>query len=374
MAVPDTLFILRWRRRACSYYNDVMTVTTLPSRTVMLRAVEQRDTTWQGVFVYAVSTTGVACLPGCASRMANPEHISFYPSLDDAVVAGYRPCRRCNPIRMAVEPEWWDRALALAAANASRPVHDSDLRKIDIDPVKVRRHAHRRYGMTFHALLRRRRVNNAHLRLRSGEELDTVIIESGWDSHSGFREAFSQAVGTTPGRANEAEPISFDRYDSPIGPLHMAAVSAGVCLLEFADEERVARQAERLVRWFGGPVVPESNPHLDTLRHQLDRYFATELTEFTVPLVTRGTPFELATWSALRSIPYGETRSYADIALAIGKPKAFRAVGSANGRNRIAIVIPCHRVVNADGKLGGYGGGLWRKRRLLELERVSRSD
>ncbi len=346
-----------------------MTMTaSLPSRRTLLRAVADRDAAWDGLFVFGVRTTGIACRPSCPSRRARPEHLEFFPSISAAGSAGFRPCQRCRPESEAAEPRWWSAAVALAEQRGDARLHDDDLTRAGIDPVRVRRYARRHHGMTFHAWLRQRRIASAQRRLRDGESLDHVIIDSAWESHSGFRDAFASVAGRSPGARRAAEPIAVQSWQSPLGPIVMAAVDAGVCLLEFGDRSRVERQAERLHRWFGGPVVIDRHPHLVTLRRELGEYFAGNRTGFTVPLVPRGTPFELATWAALRAIPFGETRSYADIAVAIENPGAVRAVGSANGRNRIAIVIPCHRVVNADGKLGGYGGGLWRKKRLLELE------
>jgi AraC family transcriptional regulator of adaptative response/methylated-DNA-[protein]-cysteine methyltransferase len=344
------------------------TTAALPSRRTLLRAVASRDISWDGLFIVAVSTTGIACRPTCPSRPARPEHLEFFASLADATRAGYRACLRCRPDQADLSPTWWKRAVALADKSTTARLADSDLEAAGIDPVRLRRYARRVHGMTFHAWLRTRRVAHAQRRLKQGESLDTVIIESAWESHSGFRDAFARVAGRTPGRARKAEPIAVTTWMSPVGALVLGAVDAGVCLLEFADEKRVERQASALHRWFGGPVVRESHRHLDTLRQQLEEYFGRTRRDFTVPLVTRGTPFELATWNALRSIPYGSTVSYSDIARTIGNPGAVRAVGSANGRNRIAIVIPCHRVVNTGGQLGGYGGGLWRKKRLLELE------
>lgn len=344
------------------------TTAALPSRRTLLRAVASRDISWDGLFIVAVSTTGIACRPTCPSRPARPEHLEFFSNLDDARRAGYRPCLRCKPEQADRSPTYWNRAVALAERTSNARIADSDLVAAGIDPVRLRRYARRVHGMTFHEWLRTRRVAQAQRRLKQGDKLDSVIIESGWESHSGFRDAFTRIAGRTPGHARHAEPISVITWNSPIGALVLGAVDAGVCLLEFGDERRVERQASALHKWFGGPVVRESHPHLDTLRQQLEEYFAGTRREFTVPLVVRGTPFEVATWNALLKIPYGSTVSYADIARTIDNPGAVRAVGSANGRNRIAIVIPCHRVVNTGGQLGGYGGGLWRKKRLLELE------
>ena len=168
------------------------------------------------------------------------------------------------------------------------------------------------------------------------------------------------------------ETIVTSVIESPVGPLFAAAIDEGICMLEFASEERLASQQDALRRWIGGDAANGSHPHLATLRDELAAYFNGSLEQFTVPLAMRGTPFELRVWRALLTIPYGATASYADIARAVDSPKAVRAVGSANGRNRIAIVIPCHRVINSGGKLGGYGGGLLRKEQLLALE--SRGD
>jgi AraC family transcriptional regulator of adaptative response/methylated-DNA-[protein]-cysteine methyltransferase len=157
--------------------------------------------------------------------------------------------------------------------------------------------------------------------------------------------------------------------DSPIGPLCAGACADGICLLEFTAPERLGPQTEQLRRALGGATVRDGDhAHLDRLRQELTSYFAGRLREFTVPLVAPGTPFQERVWDQLRRIPYGQTRSYEELAGIVSTVRAQRAVGRANGSNRIAIVIPCHRVVNKDGGLGGYGGGLWRKEVLLRLE------
>src|SRR5262245_9094199 len=159
--------------------------------------------------------------------------------------------------------------------------------------------------------------------------------------------------------------------DSPLGPLVTVANADGVCLLEFSEPGRIEAQMAMVRRWFKSQAVPGVNSHLDRLRDELRAYFAGRLKEFTIPLVTPGTPFQERVWSELKRIPYGETRSYEEVARAVGTASAHRAVGRANGSNRVAIVVPCHRVVNKNGQLGGYGGHLWRKQALLRLERPS---
>ena len=156
--------------------------------------------------------------------------------------------------------------------------------------------------------------------------------------------------------------------ESPLGALFAGAVEQGICMLEFSDPQRLEGQLAEVRRVFNGPLLPGASPHLEQLRTELGEYFAGQRRVFSLALVYPGTDFQRQVWEALLHIPYGDTRSYEQIAQQIGSPKAVRAVGTTNGRNRVAIVIPCHRVVNKDGKLGGYGGGLWRKQWLLDLE------
>lgn len=156
--------------------------------------------------------------------------------------------------------------------------------------------------------------------------------------------------------------------DTPLGPLVAGALSGGICLLEYTTPGRLEPQIASIQRKFACGMVPGRSPHLERLRDELAAYFAGTLTMFTVPLVISGTPFQERAWKALLDIPYGETRSYDEQATVLGAAGAQRAIGHANGRNRIAIVIPCHRVINKSGKLGGYGGELWRKQALLRLE------
>ena len=172
---------------------------------------------------------------------------------------------------------------------------------------------------------------------------------------------------------NGATGLLAQRIETPLGTMLAAASDKGLCLLEFSDRRMLETQFATLRQRFGA-ILPGTHPLLDQLRAELGEYFARTRKEFTVPLVYPGTPFQVKVWSALREIGYGETRSYEQMAWSVGTPKASRAVGTANGMNRIAIVIPCHRVVNKDGKLGGYGGGLWRKQLLLNLERGGQGE
>jgi O-6-methylguanine DNA methyltransferase len=169
-------------------------------------------------------------------------------------------------------------------------------------------------------------------------------------------------------RKQSTTPILTAWIDSPLGPLLAGSVPDGVCLLEFGDPARSKAQLAAAAKAFCRPTHSGDGPLLEQLRGELVEYFAGTLREFTVPLAIAGTPFQCKVWAALRAIPYGETCSYGELAASLGMPGAARAVGHANGQNRMAVIIPCHRVIAAGGALGGYGGGLERKRFLLELE------
>jgi AraC family transcriptional regulator of adaptative response/methylated-DNA-[protein]-cysteine methyltransferase len=227
--------------------------------------------------------------------------------------------------------------------------------------------------MTFQAYCRARRLGDAFRQIKGGSSVSNVIDQSGFESESGFRAAFGRAFGAAPGAAAAGEAVLLEWIASPVGPLVAGATSEGICLLEFSDRRMLEAQLKTLRRRLGAPLVPGRNRWLDALHRQLDEYFAGQRKAFDLPLVIRGTPFQEQVWRTLLTIPCGETWSYRDVAARIGQSGATRAVGTANGMNRIAIVIPCHRVVNADGRMGGYGGGLWRKQFLLDLERGQRS-
>lgn len=180
--------------------------------------------------------------------------------------------------------------------------------------------------------------------------------------------ALTRAVACAPARPGNAPPVMLGGVRSPLGALVAGATEQGLCLLEFTEPERLETQISRLGARLGAGFQIGEHALFDALREQLDAYFAGERTQFDIPLDLRGTPFQERAWNVLREIPYGQTRSYLDQAVALGRPGAVRAVARANGENRIAILIPCHRVLGKDGSLTGYGGGLWRKKFLLQRE------
>ena len=344
----------------------------LPSHSEMQQAFLTSDSSYDGIFFTGVRTTGIFCRPSCRARKPLPENVEFFGSVREALFAGYRPCKRCEPtVPSEGAPAWLKQVVDAVEAHPDQRLQDADVRRLGVDPARVRRYFLQHYGMTFHAYCRGRRLTGALRQLRSGAALDDVALGSGWDSHSGFRDAFAKTFGATPGRGTEAGCVITAAIDTPLGPLVAGVTDEGLCLLEFSDRRMLEAQLKRLQALLKQPMVPGEHPHLATTRDQLARYFAGTLTDFTVPLVFRGTPFEERVWRELTRIPSGTTISYAELASRVGSPGAQRAVGRANGMIRVSIIIPCHRVVNSDGKLGGYGGGLWRKHWLLALEKKS---
>ncbi|MGD1048558.1 MAG: methylated-DNA--[protein]-cysteine S-methyltransferase [Candidatus Krumholzibacteriaceae bacterium] len=340
-----------------------------PNRTEMDRAFRNRDASYDGLFYIGVRTTGIFCRPSCPARRPLPRNAEFFQSAREALFAGYRPCKRCEPLKAAGDlPPWISALLDRVENDTSARIKDAELRSSGLEPAKVRRFFLSRFGMTFQAYCRARRLGRAFDEIKSGSRLDDVILSHGYESHSGFRDAFFNRFGKPPGKAKGEDYIRISWVDTPLGPMAAGATAKGVCLLEFTDRRMLEAQFEALSRRFGMSIAPGENELVAKLRSELDLYFSGRLKRFTVPIEYPGSDFQVRVWRALLGIRYGETRSYEDVARALGAPGAMRAVGHANGLNRIAIVIPCHRVVNKSGELGGYGGGLWRKRRLLALE------
>jgi AraC family transcriptional regulator of adaptative response/methylated-DNA-[protein]-cysteine methyltransferase len=344
-------------------------MNTMPSIQEMQGAYLSKDSTYDGIFFLGVRTTGIFCRPSCPARRPLPENVTYFSSTREAMFAGFRPCKRCRPLETdGRPPEWIARALNLVNASEER-VRDSELRRSGIDPFRVRRYFQKNYGMTFQAYCRARRLGEALDQLRRGSSLDDIALGNGFESHSGFRDAFMRTFGRSPGVSRDLDRILVTWFESPVGPLVAGATEKGICLLEFTDRSRLETQFNTLKKLFSCAILPGENEHLSKLKQELDAYFAGQLKQFSLPLIYPGSPFQVRVWDELLRIPYGVTCSYEELARRIGSVSGQRAVGHANGTNRIAIVIPCHRVVNKGGKLGGYGGGLWRKQHLLDLER-----
>lgn len=346
----------------------------LPPAAEMKRAVYSKDKSYDGIFFVAVKSTNIFCRPTCPARKPLEKNMVFYPSAREALFAGYRACKKCRPMELSgTHPDWVQKLLSKIDSSDDKRIRDGELRQMGIQPEKARRYFMKNYGMTFHAYQRSRRLGTALTQIREGSKIDDAVFSNGYSSHSGFRDAFSKVFGKPPGRSETTDCIVTSMYQSKLGPIIIGANSKGVCLVEFSDRRMLEYQLKTLRRRFNAAIIPGSNKHIEQVKSELDEYFKGNLKSFKTTLVYPGTDFQVNVWNKLKKIPYGKTISYVELAEEIGLKGASRAVGTANGMNRIAVIIPCHRVVNKDGRLGGYGGGLWRKQWLLELERTHSS-
>ena len=342
----------------------------MPPPEQMYQALVQRDQTFEGLFFACVRTTGIFCRPTCPARKPRPENVEFAASVHDALNRGYRPCLVCKPLSDSTgEPEWLATLIGSIAADPGVRLKDEDLRARGLEPAQVRRAFKRRFGMTFQAYQRAMRLGTAMRALREGTGTLDAGLDAGFDSSSGFREAFQRVFGVPPGRAHDSAVLVATSIDTPLGPMVAIAGDEGLELLEFVDRRALEQELALMKRRLKSAIVPGEHPVLAGATTQLREYFDGTRREFTLPLKPRGSHFQLRVWRALCDIPYAGTTSYGEIARRVGAPSAVRAVGTTNGRNQIAIVIPCHRVIAADGSLSGYGGGRWRKQWLLDHER-----
>jgi AraC family transcriptional regulator of adaptative response/methylated-DNA-[protein]-cysteine methyltransferase len=335
----------------------------------MYHALADRDSQFEGVFYVAVRTTGVFCRPTCPARKPRPENVEYFASAQEALHHGYRPCSRCRPMdREPRPPELAARLLDLVEKAPAQKLSDQDLQDMNIDPSTARRQFKRYYGMTFHAYHRARRMGLALGQVRKGEPVIAAQVDNGFESASGFWDAFKRVFGAPPSRSGEVDCLLARWIETPLGPMLALANQDGLHLLEFIDRRGLENELIWIRKRVKSAVVPGTNVHLDRVAEELKNYFDGNAMEFTVPLVMMGSGFERRVWEMLRQIPAGETRSYSELARRLGLPAAVRAVGRANGRNPLCLIVPCHRVIGADGKLVGYGGGLWRKKWLLDHE------
>ena len=336
----------------------------------MYRAISRRDAAYEGVFFTGVKTTGIFCRPTCRAKPAKPQNVEFFPSVNEALHGGYRPCRLCRPMDATKPvPPLVERLRRAIEESADGRVTDKDLAAMGIEPSTARRQFQTYHSMTFHAYQRARRMGLALRDLKAGKPVIDVQLDRGYESTSGFRGAFARIFGQPPRGAQASACLLGRRLETPLGTMLALADEQGLRMLEFVDRRGLEHEIALLRRRLKCAIVPGNNATLDATAVQLARYFAGESLTFDLPLAPVGSEFQRKVWAELQRIPPGHTRSYREMAVRVGVPKGARAIGRANGSNMIGIVIPCHRVINADGTLCGYGGGIWRKQRLLDLER-----
>lgn len=334
------------------------------------RALLDKNRDYEGVFFVGVKTTGVFCRSTCPARKPKIENCEFFETAQDALLASFRPCKRCKPLSHPnIASKLVQTLVEAVEKNPEKRWKDSDFKELSVDASTARRQFKKRFGMTFVAYARARRMGLAMKQIREGQAVIDAQLSSGYESGSGFRDAFSRVMGTAPSKGEHTQALKASWIDTPLGPMLTVANEERLYLLEFVDRRGLEKEIQSLRKKTKLPIIPGKPHPAIQIEEELKEYFSGKIQEFKTPLLLIGSPFQKRVWEELQKIPRGETRSYAEIAKAIGKPSAFRAVALANGANPFAIVIPCHRVINSNGELGGYGGGIKRKEWLLKHER-----
>jgi AraC family transcriptional regulator of adaptative response/methylated-DNA-[protein]-cysteine methyltransferase len=339
------------------------------------RAVEQRDARFDGRFVYAVSSTGIYCKPTCASRRPSRGNVSFFETADAAEAAGFRACLRCAPRDAAIASateRGVEAARAYLDANDDRVVSLTELAtRSGLSASHLQRSFTRIVGVSPKQYQDARRVDRFKSRLRAGDTVSRATYEAGFGSSSRVYEKSNDVLGMTPAayrKGGAGVRIGYTISDAPLGRVLVATTDRGVCAVEIGSTDAEVERA--LERDFpNAEIARDDDAHQIWVRAVVERVRKPNAAKPNrIPLDVNGTAFQMKVWAALQAIPAGEQRSYKEVAESLGSPNAVRAVARACATNKVAVVIPCHRVVREDGKPSGYKWGLDRKRRLLDEE------
>jgi AraC family transcriptional regulator of adaptative response/methylated-DNA-[protein]-cysteine methyltransferase len=335
-------------------------------------AVLARDRSVDGAFVYAVQSTGIYCRPWCPSRRPRRDRVSFFDAPADARAAGYRACRRCRPDDAAAVDPWIEKIqrACVYLANVDGPPSLSTLaRRLGGSPYHLQRNFKRIVGVSPREYADACRFRRVRLRLRSGSDVTGAMVDAGYGSSSRFYERAATKLGMTPStyrRGGAGMTIRYAVVASPLGRLMVAATDRGVCAVAMGSSDADLTRA--LTREYPSAAIAEDRGALAQWTAAILEHLAGRQPRLDLPLDVRATAFQWQVWQALAEIPYGETRTYGDVAAAVGRPKAVRAVARACASNPVALAIPCHRVVPSSGGGGGYRWGAERKKSLLRRE------
>ncbi|HXE75576.1 MAG TPA: bifunctional DNA-binding transcriptional regulator/O6-methylguanine-DNA methyltransferase Ada [Candidatus Xenobia bacterium] len=337
------------------------------------RAVLAHDQRYDGAFVYGVRSTGIYCRPSCSSRRPKRPQVVFFPVPAAAEQAGFRPCRRCRPDTAALrdaQKDMVERAARHIERSLDAPLSLKSLAgEVGVSGFHLQRTFKRVLGITPRQYADSLRMGGVKSRLRAGRSVTEALYDVGYGSSSRLYERAAGKLGMTPAtyrRGGKGMSITYTTAASPLGRLLVARTERGICAVSLADSERELES--RLRHEYPQADVRRDRNGLTRTVSTLMRYLEGRQPRLDLPLDIRGTAFQCRVWEELLRIPYGKTRTYGEVAKAIGKPGAARAVGTACGSNPVPLIVPCHRVVRGGGTLGGYGLGLPRKKALLEME------
>lgn len=343
--------------------------TSKKKREEYYHALKERDRNYDGIFFAGIKTTGIFCHPTCRARKPKFENCEFYLTAEEALLAGYRPCKICQPLSFPQAiPEEVQLLVNAVEEHPEKRWKEADFSAIGLNSATARRKFKEIYQMTFVQYARARRMGLAFKEIRNGSKVIDQQLETGYESSSGFNDAFTKIMGN-PATNASTRILNASFISTPIGRMLCLSDEEYLYLLEFEDRRGLEREIEQLRMKHQFRIIYGQTIIHQQVEAQLAEYFQGERTTFSLPLFYDGSPFQKQVWKILETIPSGQTLSYRDIALQLGDKHKVRAVGRANGLNKIAIIIPCHRVIGSDGSLTGYAGGLERKQYLLELEK-----
>jgi len=330
-----------------------------------------RDAKADGAFVYAVKSTGIVCRPSCPSRRPRREMVEFFDSVDAARKAGYRPCKRCAPGERSVQAQKIQQACRYIDKNFDATLSLKQIAgHVALSPFYLQRLFKRILGISPRQYQQARRAGKFKSALKTEMRITDAIYDAGYGSSSRLYENSSAQLGMTPTdfkRKGEGIAIRYTILNTSLGKVLIATTARGVCAIQFGESSTALERD--LKSEFKAAQITRDDQALKPLAAQVEKFIDGSPISFEMPLDIQGTAFQQSVWKALQEIPYGETRSYTEIAREIGKPEAVRAVASACAKNRAAMVIPCHRVVQKNGSLAGYRWGIERKEALLKQER-----
>jgi AraC family transcriptional regulator of adaptative response/methylated-DNA-[protein]-cysteine methyltransferase len=335
---------------------------------ILFQALIDRDPRFDGRAYAGVRTTGIFCRLTCPAPKPKRQNVSFFENAGAAMAAGFRACKRCRPLKAAGSEPLVDDLLGRLDAEPGRIWREGDLKALGYDPSTVRRAFQRQLGCTFLGFARSQRLGRAAAGLGKSAVIEAQL-DAGFSSASGFRAAMAKLLGRPPASLQKPSGLKAGFVTTPLGPMVLAVHGGDLVLLEFIDRKNMAGALAFIEEKTGEAISVSDDPSLSAAKHAVASYFDGETKMIDLAFRWFGTDFTQDVWRALRSVPPGETRSYAELAAMVGRPKAMRAVARANASNHLAIVVPCHRVIGSDGKLMGYAGGAWRKAWLLEHER-----
>jgi len=333
-------------------------------------AVVTRDAQADGAFFYAVATTGVFCRPSCASRLPRRENVAFFATADEAQAAGFRPCKRCRPDGLPRDMAIVERACAALDADPQARITLAQLSAaVHVSPFHLQRLFKRVVGVSPREYQAARRGAALREALQRGQGVTRAALDAGFNSPSRLYDSVPGELGMAPSayrKKGAGLTVHYASAATALGHVLVAATDKGICRIAFGDDP--AELGHALRHAFANATLVEARERIAPFIEQIDAYLHGQRETFDLPLDVSTTAFRQRVWDALRRIPYGQTRSYTDVAAELGVPNAVRAVASACASNELALAIPCHRVLQKGGALAGYRWGIARKAALLEAE------